>query len=352
MPDNPALSYPITGRPEVAELLEVGPGIYWIRMPIPIPGLEFINLWAIREDDGWTVVDTGTKSSKIQGWWRTIFAEAFGSQPVKRVICTHFHPDHVGQAGFICDLFNAPLWMTLTDWTFGRMLSLEAASDVPDYVMAFYRRIGFGEEALASFRERGFNNFAKSVEPVPTQFHRIAGGDSIDIGGHDWKVIIGRGHSHEHASLWCPDLGLLIAGDMILPRISPHIGVYPGEPEANPLKLFLDSFDSFRPLPADTLVLPSHGDPFVGLHTRLDQVESHHETRLTALKAFCAEPRTALDVLPVLFKRPLDMKHTFMAIGEGLAHLHYLAAEGSIERSLGSDGIYRYRRTAVQASAA
>lgn len=155
MPDNPALTYPISGRPDVAEMLEVAPGIFWIRMPIPIPGLEFINLWAIREEDGWTVVDTGTRSSKIQEWWRAIFAGGFEGRPVKRVLCTHFHPDHVGQAGFICGLFNAPLWMTLTDWTFGRMLSLEASSEVPGYVIDFYRRIGFGDDALLSFRERG-----------------------------------------------------------------------------------------------------------------------------------------------------------------------------------------------------
>lgn len=352
MSENPALSFPVGRRPELTELVEVAPGIHWIRMAIPIPGLEFINLWAIQEDGGWTVVDTGTRSSRIQGWWQAIFDGAFQGKPVTRVICTHFHPDHIGQAGFLCGRFGAPLWMTLTDWTFGRMLAAEASAEVPVYVLDFYRRIGFGEAALDAFRERGFNNFARQVEPIPSQFVRIAEADRIDIGGRQWQVIIGRGHSHEHASLYCAELGVLISGDMVLPKISPHIGVYPGEPEANPLKLFLGSLDSFRHLPADTLVLPSHGDPFVGLHTRLDQLVQHHDVRLTALKAFCTEPRTALDTVPVLFKRQLDLKHTFMAIGESLAHLHYLVADGSLERFAGADGVHRYRRTAIRADAA
>lgn len=352
MSENPALTFPIGRRPELTELVEVAPGIHWIRMAIPIPGLEFINLWAIREADGWTVVDTGTKSSRIQGWWQAIFDGPFQGKPVKRVICTHFHPDHVGQAGFLCGRFGAPLWMTLTDWSFGRMLAAEAAPEVPEYVIDFYRRIGFNDQAMAAFRERGFNNFARSVEPIPSQFIRISEGDRFDIGGREWQVIVGRGHSHEHASLYCAEIGVLISGDMVLPKISPHIGVYPAEPEANPLKLFLGSLDSFRHLPTDTLVLPSHGDPFVGLHTRLDQLVAHHDQRLAALRAFCAEPRTALDTVPVLFKRQLDLKHTFMAIGEALAHLHYLVADGSLQRVTGPDGVDRYRRTAINADAA
>jgi glyoxylase-like metal-dependent hydrolase (beta-lactamase superfamily II) len=347
-----SLVYPFPERPAAGGMLEVAPGVHWIRMPIPIPGLEFINLWAIEDGDGWTIVDSGLRSKRIQAHWEEIFAGPMAGRPVARLICTHFHPDHLGQAGWITRRFGAPLWMTLAEWSFGRMLSLEEKESVPDEVLDFYRRIGFGPEPLEQYRQRGYNNYRRAVTEIPSSFRRIAHDDVLSIGGREWRVIVGYGHSQEHACLYCAELGVLISGDQILPRITPHIGVYPGEPEANPLKFYLDSLPTFRPLPADTLVLPSHNDPFRGLHLRLDQMAEHHDIRLAALEAACVEPRTALEILPVLFRRQLDERSTFMAVGEALAHLHWLIARGRMARELGSDGVMRFRQQERRADAA
>lgn len=338
------LTYPFAGRPGDGEVMEMRPGVFWLRMPVPIPGLDYINLWLIEDGEGWTIVDTGVRSSKLQAIWEQVFDRFLGGRPVTRILCTHFHPDHLGLAGWLQQRWQVPLWMTLGEWSFGRMLELEATPDVPPEVIEFYRRLGFSADQLEAIRARGFGNFSKAVTPIPRSFHRIAEGDQVRIGGHEWEVIIGRGHSPEHASLFCAALNLLISGDMVLPRISPHIGVYPGEPEAGPLTQYLNSLGRFAHLPEDTLVLPSHGDPFLGLHTRISMLHRHHEIRLEALLDALHKPHTVLATLPLLFKRDVS-NHITLAAGEALAHLHHLMQEGRVIRRMNAEGVYEFSRS-------
>jgi glyoxylase-like metal-dependent hydrolase (beta-lactamase superfamily II) len=338
------------GRPGDGETMEMRPGVLWLRMPVPIPGLDYINLYLIEDGDGWTLIDTGFKSSKLQTVWEEVFARHLNGKPITRILCTHFHPDHLGLAGWLQERWKAPLWMTLGEWSFGRMLELEAIPEVPADVIEFYRRLGFTPEQLAAIRARGFGNFSKAVTPIPRSFRRITEGDRIRIGTHDWQVIVGRGHSPEHACLYSSGLQVLISGDQVLPRISPHIGVYPGEPEAAPLTLYLSSLDKFGHLPAETLVLPSHGDPFIGLHTRIAMLRRHHQVRLDALLGALHTPHTATATLPLLFKRDIA-DHMTLAAGEAVAHLHHLMHEGLVTRRLNGDGVYEYSRNDVAMAA-
>jgi glyoxylase-like metal-dependent hydrolase (beta-lactamase superfamily II) len=345
--DQGSLTYPFAmeangGRPGDGEVMEMRPGVLWLRMPIPIPGLDYINLWLIEEAEGWTLIDTGVRSSKLQAIWDQVVERHLKNKPITRILCTHFHPDHLGLAGWLQQKFDAPLWMTLGEWSFGRMLALEEQPDVPDQVVAFYERLGFNEEQIAALKARGFGNFSKAVTPIPRYFHRIAEGDVIRIGSHDWHIIVGRGHSPEHACLFNPALNVLVSGDQILPRISPHIGVYPGEPDARPLTQYLDSFAKFSHLPADVLVLPAHGDPFIGLHRRIAMLQRHHDVRLEALLAALRQrPHTVIDTLPLLFRR--DIKdHMTLAVGEALAHLHHLMHGGHVIRRRNATGVFEY----------
>lgn len=329
--------------PAEGRTLEVAPGVRWLRMPLPMAGLDHINLWLLEDNDGWTIVDSGLGTRRIMELWEHIFAHELGGRPVTRLICTHFHPDHLGQAGWIVERTGAELVMTLGEWTFGRMLWLDAPAEVPAQVVDFYRAAGFNSELLETLRRRGYGNFRKGVREVPRSFRRISDGDSLAIGGRRWSVRVGRGHAPEHACLYCPELGVLISGDQILPKISPHIGVYPNEPDADPLRQYLASLDRFRDLPADTLVLPSHKEPFIGPGPRLDGLAAHHRARLDRLTGVLAEPCTAAEIMPSLFRRELTGDSIFLAIAETLSHLNYLMNEGQVARERGGDGADRYR---------
>jgi glyoxylase-like metal-dependent hydrolase (beta-lactamase superfamily II) len=344
-PEKPELDYVFGDkRPEGAETMEVAPGVYWIRMSIPIPGLDFINLWLLKDGDGWTIVDTGLKSKRINAWWEEIFAsDLMGGRPVKRVICTHFHTDHLGQAGWLTERWNCMLWMTLGEWAFARTMMLDVTDKVPEDVVDHYRKIGYSEPMLDALRERGFNRVAKMMTPIPRSFRRLTHDQRFKIGGNTWRVVVGRGHSPEHAALFCENLNVLISGDQILPAITPHIGVYPAEPDANPLSLYLETLDNFRGLPDDVLILPAHGDPFRNLHARINYLQDHHRYRLKTLWEAAPEWTKVKDTFPYLFRRELREEDLSLAFSEAISHIHALISRGRMERRMGEDGVYQYR---------
>jgi glyoxylase-like metal-dependent hydrolase (beta-lactamase superfamily II) len=338
-----ALSFPHAAPPAPAALTEVAPGVRWLRMPLPF-ALDHINLWLLDDGDGWSIVDSGLNTVETQDLWQRIFAAELGGKPVKRLIVTHFHPDHMGLAGWLTETLNVPLWCTETEWLFARLLSLDATDGFTANSTKFYARTGLDAATREIFASRG-NAYRSRVTAVPHAFHRLSDGQSFAIGGRQWRVVIGRGHAPEHACLYCGELDLLIAGDQVLPKISPNVSLWPQEPEAEPLGLYLTSLEKLkREIPATALVLPSHGLPFHGLHRRIDQLAAHHDARLAELEAACAEPRTAAEIVPVLFRRPLDAHQIGFAIGEALAHLHYLMRKGRLVRSERADGVYLYRR--------
>ncbi|MEC9347556.1 MAG: MBL fold metallo-hydrolase [Pseudomonadota bacterium] len=343
-PVRPDLDYPFGDqRPEGAELMRVAPGVFWVRMAIPIPGLDYINLWLVEDGEGYAIVDTGLKSRKIAAWWEEIFEKHLDGRPITRIFCTHFHTDHLGQAGWLTERWNCRLWMTLGEWAFGRTMALDVTEKVPEDVVEHYRRIGYSEDMLDALRERGFNRVAKMMTPIPRSFSRLTHLQRFRIGDNTWQVIVGRGHSPEHAALYCQDLNVLISGDQVLPRITPHIGVYPAEPDANPLQLYLDTLDRFRLLPDDVLVLPAHGDPFRGIYPRINYLQDHHRARLKSLWNAAPEWSSIRDLLPSMFHRELRPEDMGLAFSEAISHIHMLIGQGRMERKDGEDGIHRYR---------
>lgn len=341
------LIYPHDGPLDNGHTTEVAPGVHWVRMPLPFK-LNHINLWVLEDEDGWVIVDCGINLPEVRAFWQTLFQTTFASKPLKKMIVTHFHPDHVGLAGWFHETQNLPLFMTLGEWGMARNLKLEDTETVQKNLRTFYHRAGFDEDLMALVPERSIS-YPNRISVPPAAFHRLMGGDLIRINNHDWYVIIGTGHSPEHACLYCEDLKVMISGDQVLPRISPNISIWPQEPEADPLSLFLGSLEKFETLPEDTLVLPSHDQPFYGLHARLAQLAHHHDERLEETFGLCERPKTALEVLKELFDRPLDSHQIFFAIGESLAHLHHLWAAGRLERSIGQDGVCRFKQVQAQA---
>ncbi len=307
--------------PEPGALTRVADGVYWARMPM-WGRLNHINVWVLEDYDGWTVVDTGLFREDVQDCWRKIFANYLEGKPVTRVIATHLHTDHTGLAGWICQEFGAELWMSRSDFFMCKVMAADGPSDVPEDAIRFYRRAGFTEERLDRYRER-FGQFGANISPLPAGYRRINEGQYLDIGGREWRAIIGHGHAPEHVCLYCPELKVIIGGDQLLPKITPNVSVNPSEPSANPLRDFINSCGRFREvLPPDLLVLPAHESLYEGVHERLTALIDWHEVALEKLYDLCAEPKRAVDVFPALFKSQITDTSFFPATGESIAHLH------------------------------
>ncbi len=341
------LDYPLGEQlPAAAARIEVAPGIYWIRMPLPF-ALDHVNIWLLRDcfdgREGWTVVDCGISDEVIRGLWEQVIAEQLDGLPVVRVICTHTHPDHVGLAAMLTERFSAPLWMTLGEYAFGRVLCATMPGANGDSAAEHFRRHGVAPAFVEAVRNRNQGYFASLVPAMPLTFTRIIEGERIRIGGRHWQVIIGLGHSPEHASFYCAEDRLLISGDMVLPRISTNVSVFDIEPFSNPVQWFLDSLKKFQRCASDTLVLPSHGRPFRGLHVRLRQLDDHHQERLSMLLSACGERSlSAAQAVPLMFNRAFDTHQMTFALGEALAHLHALWYAGKARRAVGEDEVVRF----------
>ena len=320
--DELKLAYPLGDTlPAIGETIELAPGVRWLRMPLPF-ALDHINLWLLRDVDaqgreGWAIVDCGVANDATRAAWNEVFANHLDGLPVLRVIVTHMHPDHVGNAQWLTERWNCRLWMSATDWNSARVASQSTTGFGGETAAMFFREHGLVDPvALEKVRARA-GYYGSMVPAVPRQFRRLLDGTTLRIGAHDWRCITGYGHAPEHIALYCHELGALISGDMVLPKISTNVSVIDIEPEADPLPLYLESIADLLALPDDTLVLPSHGRPFRGLHERIGQLMQHHEDRFAdTLDACRASPCSAADLLPVLFKRQLDLHQTTFAMGE------------------------------------
>jgi glyoxylase-like metal-dependent hydrolase (beta-lactamase superfamily II) len=336
------LRFPVAAPPRPGETMTIAPGVLWLRMPLPF-ALDHINLWLIEDGPGWTIVDTGYAMPEAKAAWEQVFAGHLAGRPVTRIIVTHFHPDHIGLAGWLAERWRVPLWITEKEWLYARVLSRGSEDFVP-LRRNFGRRAGLDAAASELFGDRE-KSYRRGVPSVPPVFRRIADGTTIEIGGRQWRVVVGEGHAPELACLYCAETGILISADQVLPKISPNVSVQPHEPAGNPLAQYLASLAKLREVPPETLVLPSHNLPFFGLHARIDELTAHHAMRCEELVAALDRPQSAVDVLPVLFRRPLDAHQTAFALGEALAHLHYLEARGVLGRVHGQDRVDRFVRT-------
>jgi glyoxylase-like metal-dependent hydrolase (beta-lactamase superfamily II) len=341
------LQYPLgDALPAPGSVLEVALGLRWLRMGLPF-ALDHINLWLLRDEidgrPGWTIVDCGISNDLTRANWELIFAGHLDGLPVLRVIVTHFHPDHMGLADWLTRRWDCRLWISATDFNLARLASGSTVGMGGAAAADFFASHGLTDaDSLAQIRSRS-SYYPSMVPAVPDKFRRLMNGNGIVIGGRTWVCIAGFGHAPEHMSLYCQAAGLLISGDMVLPRISTNVSVVDVEPEADPLSLYLASIAQMLALPADTLVLPSHGKPFIGLHARVDQLQQHHAERLADVTLACAaKPCHAAELLDLLFRRKLDLHQTTFAMGESVAHLNALWLAGKLTRQQDADGIYRF----------
>src|SRR5438270_4323951 len=333
--DPMTIDHPWPAPPGPAAIVEVAPGVRWLRMPLAF-ALDHINLWLLEDGPGWVVVDTGVGLDDTRGLWERIFAADLHGRPVTRVIVTHFHPDHMGNAGWLTERWGVDLWCAQAEYLFAHLA--QRASTAEDFAprLEHYRRNGCDEATLARLARRG-NHYPGLVPSVPREHRRLRDGDVLAIGARRWRILVVLGHAPEHVCLWSEADGVLISGDQVLPKITTNVSVWAEQPRENPLGLYLDSLPRFRSMAPDTLVLPSHGLPFRGLHERIAMLRDHHAARLGEALDALTEPRSAAELLPVLFRRPLDTHQLTFAMGEALAHLHFLEADGRAVRLVGED---------------
>lgn len=319
---------------------EIHKGVWWLRMPLPWK-LDHINLWILEDNEGVAIIDTGICSQTCKNIWKQTIKKLVRGRPITKIIVTHYHPDHIGGACWLTQTYNAPLYMPLVEWLYARMLSLNTGPEHMGSFAELFQYTGCPEEILNEIK--GFNPiFSSFSETPPSGINRIKNGDNLKIGSRDWTVVVGEGHSPEHACLLCQTDKIFISGDIILPRITPHIGVYPDQPDANPLKDYYDTLNKFKELPGDLSILPSHNEPFFGLHERITQLKQHHDKRLEKTFNACSNGATAWEVMQKLFRIELGAQNTVFAMPEALAHLNLLICDKSLIREQNSEGIWSY----------
>ena len=336
--DARGLTYPFAGVPAPGEAVEVARGVLWLRFALPFQ-LDHVNVYALRDGEGWVVIDTGLRTPDAITAWEAALAGPLEGRPITRLICTHMHPDHIGLAGWLCERSGAPLWMSQLEYVTARMLMTEQAGDAPEDGARFFRAAGWTEDQIEKWRA-DYGGFAKGVAPMPRSHRRLSDGDAVRIGDDDWTVVIGSGHSPEHVCLWRRSDDVFLAGDQILPRISSNVSVWPTEPMADPLGDWMASLDRLRGLtPEGALILPAHGEPFYGVHARLEALKRGHETALKRLERTLRQPSRVIDGFPAVFGRAVGDGVLGMATGEAQAHLNYLEKRGRARRTRDENGV-------------
>ncbi|MEM9717181.1 MAG: MBL fold metallo-hydrolase [Pseudomonadota bacterium] len=335
---------PFETPPEQGQVIEVAEGVLWLRLPLPM-ALNHVNIYVLDDGDGWCVVDTGYNTKLTIEIWEALLSGPLAGKPVTKVLLTHHHPDHIGLVGWFQSR-GAELITSRTAFLLGRMLTLDVQEEWPKKTVAFYRAAGM-PEALIEEREKARPfNFSDVVHPMDVGYDRIAEGQVIQLGSRNWTVRMGGGHAPEHVTLWSNDDPLVIAGDQIIHGISPNVGVYPTEPNSDPLTDWIETCTRLKAFATpDQLVLSGHKLPFKGLPTRLDQMIENHETALERLLEFLKEPRSAADCFDVLFGRSLKPTELGLALVEAIAHVNHLWLAGLADRSFDSDGVYRFTKS-------
>jgi glyoxylase-like metal-dependent hydrolase (beta-lactamase superfamily II) len=338
------LDYLEATPPEPAQAVAVAADLAWTRIPLPME-LNHINVWLMPDADGWLVVDTGMAEEVCRQAWHTLEAGAMQGRPLRRVVVTHDHPDHMGLSRWLHERHGAPVWMSpIGHASTGEYLAMSGEA-VSARRIAFVGAHGMEVSPEAEPRSTG-EEHGRWYGGLPPLSRAIAGGDRIEAGGRTWQVIETSGHCRGHLCLYDEQAEVLISGDQVLPTISPNVSVLASRPDANPLADFLESLGRLEQhCTRATLVLPSHGRPFRGLHRRIEVLRSHHLQQLAALREACREgPRSAYELLGVMYGRPLRGFHRFLAVGETVAHLNCLWHAGELERQVDDAGRVRFAR--------
>lgn len=339
------LTFPIPEAPAPGSVVDIAPGIRWLRLPLPYR-LNHVNIYLIENGGGWTALDSGLATDECKQAWDAALAGPLKGEGLKSLIVSHFHPDHVGLAAWLCQKLDIELTMPRPEYLHSLLLQFAPADYGEEVFRPFYQRHGLSREATDIVLSRG-HEYLHRTTGVPASYHRIKNGDWLAIGERDFQVITGSGHALEQALLYRPEERLFLAADQVIARISPNVSVHPMEPGLDALGLYLDSLKSIKAtVNPDVLVLPGHGLPFHGLHDRIDELVEHHGLRCGDIARACGEaPLSVAEIVPFVFTRELDAHQTGFAFGEVLAHVNHMLGRGELHLETDAGGVDRYRAT-------
>lgn len=342
-PATPTLTFPYAQPPAAGTLVPIAPGVEWARLPLPYR-LDHVNIYLIEGEGGWTVLDTGLGTDACRMAWEQILAGPFAGRRLDSMVVTHFHPDHVGLAGWLAERFGLGLTMPRPEYLYSLALQYAPGDLGADMHRPFYRRHGLSADITELVLSRG-HEYLHRTTGVPTTYHRIQHGDTLRIGDRGFQVLTGGGHALEQAMLYRPDDRLFFAADQVIARISPNVSVHAMEPDLDALGIYLRSLRLLRDsVAADALVLPGHGLPFYGLHTRVNELIEHHGLRCGEIAKSCQDHALSVaELVPHVFRRALDEHQTGFAFGEVLAHVNHMLAQDELMLQTDREGIDRYR---------
>jgi glyoxylase-like metal-dependent hydrolase (beta-lactamase superfamily II) len=334
------LVFPNPEPPAPGETIEVRPGVLWARFPLPFR-LDHVNIYFVEDDGGLAVVDTGIDNTQSRAAWEALLAGPLRGRRLTRIIATHFHPDHVGLAGWLCERFGLHLAMSEAEYLIALNIRLDPQGLRSEPYRSFYRSHGLTEESTELLLGNGLH-YLRMVSPPPRTFLRLIAEERIKIGGREFEVMTGAGHSPEQVMLYSKADNFVLIGDQVLAKISPNVSVEAMDPEGDPLGAYLRSLERLkRALPEDVLVLPGHRLPFLGLHTRANELIAHHEGRCIAILEACRRgPQTVGELVPVIFGRNIDDPHQLtFAFSEALAHVNILVRGGRLRIAKAAEGL-------------
>jgi len=335
------LDFPHPGPPEPGRTIEIAPGILWARMALPFL-LDHVNIYFIDDGHGWALVDTGLGNKATLAAWQPLLDSVLADRPLSRIIATHFHPDHVGAAGFLLTHFDVPLYMSATEYLQCLNLHLDPGALEAQHYRRFYLDHGLDAETTQNVVTGG-HAYLKLLSGLSPTYHRVVAGDVVRIGGREFEVLTGGGHSPEQIMLLSRGDKIFLSADQVLAKISPNISVSAVDPEGDPLGQYLRSLQALGSgIDRDALVLPGHNLPFYGLQTRIGGLMAHHESRCDRILRACeTQPRSAAELVPFVYTRKLDPHQMGFAFGEVLAHVNFLLRRGALKPVHSADGIHR-----------
>lgn len=340
-----SLMYPFDGPPEDGDTCEVAPGLFWLRMPLD-GRPDHVNIWLLEECDGWTVIDCGINNDRTHEIWQRHISGMMKDKPVRQIIATHAHVDHIGYVGRLARQTGAPVTMTLAEFLTGTVRVSEPPERMAEQARRMALSCGCPEDVAERMTLRR-RKVRESYSGMPLTYRRTIAGQRLRAGRRDWLISTWGGHSPEMLCMFDEQAGILIAGDQVLTQITPSINVHPTEPRGNPLAQYYQSFTGLKAFPDDTLVLPSHGMPFHGLHRRIDQIRDHHEDRLDKILGFVGAGATPYEVALRTFERAMKSSVARQALSETLAHLHFLVQRQLLIESTDAEGTIRFAPSSI-----